>query len=105
MRKPGLREKLESLLKRAYLARDYAEIGTGWQQKLMARVREIGPLSAEARFLPLFEQFVWRLVPAACLLVLVLIALLATSHTPSGDPLQLLLNDMEESVFTQLLGA
>jgi hypothetical protein len=107
MTRHGQVERLISLLKGAYLARDRAEIGTAWSERLMARVREIGPLTVEARFLPLFEQFVWRLAPAVCVLAIVLAVLLMAVRLTNGpgDPFQPIVSDMEDSVLTQLFGA
>ncbi len=82
------------------------EVGTRWQKSLMARIREIGPLQPEAQFLPSFEQFVWRLVPAISLLALVLIAVFIEIEVTSWeDPIQLFVNGAEESMLVQLFGA
>ncbi|MGD0228763.1 MAG: hypothetical protein ABSC19_00195 [Syntrophorhabdales bacterium] len=106
MTTPGQNDRFESLLRHAYRARESAEVAAGWQERLMARIRKIGPLGSETPFLPLFEQFVWRLVPVASVLALVLIAIFITSEITSwADPLQRLIPDMEESMLVQLLGA
>jgi hypothetical protein len=106
MTTPGQREKLKELLRQAYRAREHREVGTGWQKSLMARVREIGPFQPEARFLPTFERFVWRLAPVMCLLALVLIAAFVGFEFASWeDPIHLLVNGAEESMLSRLFGA
>ncbi len=106
MRTPGQREKLEGLLREAYRARGHMEVGGGWQRRLMARVREIGPLQPEAQFLPSFEQLVWRLAPVISLLAIVLIAVFIEIEIASWeDPIQLFVNSAEESMLAHLFGA
>ena len=105
MRTSGQREKGEELLRRAYRARERMEVGAGWQKSLMARVREIGPLQPEARSLPTFEQFVWRLAPVISLLALVLIAVfIEIGITSWEDPIQLFVSAAEESMLAHLFG-
>ena len=103
---PGSEEKFKELLRQAYRAREHAEVGTRWRMSLMARVREIGPLRPKAAFLPAFEQFVWRLAPVLCVLVLVLAAVFIGTEIASWeDPVQLFVSGAEESIVTQLFGA
>lgn len=106
MTTPGQREKLREVLGRAYRARERREVGTGWQKSLMARIREIGPFQPEARFLPTFEQFVWRLAPVVCVLAIVLVAAFVGIESASWeDPIQSFVNGAEESMLSRLLGA
>ena len=106
MKTPGQGGKLDGLLRQAFQAREYIEVGGGWQKNLMTRIREIGPLQPETQFLPSFEQFVWRLAPAISLLALVLIAVFIQIEIASWeDPIQLFVSGAEESMLAQLFGA
>jgi lipopolysaccharide export LptBFGC system permease protein LptF len=101
----GLNEKIEKLLRQAYMARENMEVDARWERELMERVRKIGPLRPEAPFLPAFEEFVWRLAPVFCMLVFVLFAVfIGTEIASHEDPIQLFLSGAEESMLAQLFG-
>jgi|WetSurMetagenome_2_1015567.scaffolds.fasta_scaffold1367999_2 hypothetical protein len=94
--------RLEEALKCAYQEKKSPEIGEKWRRKLMARVREIGPIYAKPLFLPSFEKFVWRLVPVTTPLALILIFFLIKLGLSSGhDPLQSFVNGIEEWTLSQ----
>ena len=77
---------LRALLQ-AYRGREAVEATDGWQAEVMRRVRNIGPLQPMPDRLMLFTQLVWRLAPAACLLVIVTGALLLKFDFASGSNL------------------
>lgn len=98
-------EKLTNILRQAYLGKERFEVGDQWQNSVMARIRQMGPLGSVPRFLPTFEQLVWRLAPAASLLTLGLAALsIATDFIVEYDLFQLILSAVEDSTLAHLFG-
>lgn len=69
-------EKLKRTLTAAYYEKEKAAVNELWQIRVMSRVRSLGPLNAKSNFLELFERFVWKLAPLACLLILALAIIL-----------------------------
>jgi hypothetical protein len=98
------REALLEILRQAHQEKQKVEIGNQWQQELMDRIREFGPIEMKSSFLVMFEHLVWRLVPATCVLILGLTLLLsAVNLIPGNDALQLLMNGAEEHTLVQFL--
>ena len=97
-------EALIEILRQAHREKQNLEIGDQWQQKVMDRIREFGPIETKPSFLVMFQQLVWRLVPATCVLILGLTLLLSSvSFLPGNDAFQLLMNGTEEVTFVQFL--
>jgi hypothetical protein len=98
-------ERLTNILRQAYLGKERVEVGDQWQNSVMIRIRQMGPLASAPSFLPTFERLVWRLAPAASLLTLALAALsIATDFIVEYDLFQLLLNAVEDSALAHLFG-
>ena len=99
MKTPGLeRERLEQALKQAYREKENMDVDERWKTRLMARVREIGPVRPPG-FLPSFQRVVWRLAPVTSPLVLIMILaafFLGFDAASSYDALQSLVNSVEE---------
>jgi hypothetical protein len=98
--------KIMELLKGEYvLGRSPApKISASWQDRVMVRIREERGLESP-RFLTLFGQFAWRLVPVTCSLTVVLAALAVRAYLAFDyDLVQVLVNHAEDLMFTQLLG-
>ncbi len=58
----------------AYYGREKAEIGDmWWQTRVMAYIRNLSPFYSEVGYFELFQQFLWRLAPVACILAVALI--------------------------------
>ncbi len=103
---PSGRDRLRESLSRAYHEKKPPEVGDRWRAALMARVREIGPITPIPMFLPSFERLVWRLVPVTALLSVILaIFLIKLGFTSGHDALQSFLNSMEEWAFIQFFSA
>ena len=97
-------EALREILRRAHQEKETVEIGDQWQQEVMGRIRNLGPIEAKPSFLLMFEQLVWRLAPVTCLLILGLTLLLSSvSFTPEYEAVQLLMNGTEELTLVQFL--
>ena len=69
-------KKLKKTLTAAYYAKEKAAVNEHWQIRVMSRVRSLSPLNAKTNYLELFERFVWKFAPVACLLTLVLAIIL-----------------------------
>lgn len=65
--------RIEKALRDTYRARETrAAIGvqeTRWEEGIMRRIRTIGPLTDSQDVFSIFETFVWRLAPAAMVLL------------------------------------
>ena len=98
-------EKLKGILKQAYQEKENLEVGDLWQDDLRDRLRGIGGIQPDPRFLTVFAQFVWQLAPVISLLILALTGVLLALDLTSGfDVFQLLMNGKEELTLSQMLG-
>lgn len=67
--------KMRKVLAEAYREKENVEVGELWQARVMGHIRSLGPLYPVTSYLQLFEGFVWRLAPVACVLILILAAI------------------------------
>lgn len=96
-------EALKKILREAYFEKEHAEVGEQWQVNAMRRIRNLGPVQSGPSFFMLFEQFVWRLTPATCLLIIVgAIIFLKLGFFPDYDVFTLFINNTEELSLAQL---
>ena len=96
---------IEEIFKKAYDDREAAPVGDRWTSDVMRRIRNLEPVSSGKSFFLGFEQFVWRLAPVACLLIIVLAAiLLNTGVVPDDSVFQVLMNGEEDLTISQLMG-
>jgi len=96
-------EALKKILREAYFEKEHAEVSEQWQLNVMRRIRNLGPIQSGPSFIMLFEQFVWRLTPVTCLLIIIgAIIFLKLGFFPDYDVLTLLINDTEELSLAQL---
>jgi hypothetical protein len=94
---------LKKILCQAYHKKENINVGDQWQLNVMRRIRNLGPVQSGPSFFMLFEQFVWRLTPATCLLIIVgVIIFLKLGFFPDYDVLTLFINDTEELSLAQL---
>jgi len=71
----GKLQKLESVFRKVYSDKDTIELREpvgAWHANVMRQIRLQEPMSANKEFLLRFEQFVWRLAPVACILIVFL---------------------------------
>lgn len=95
-------DKLREILRRVYRDKENVEVGDQWQEEAMRRIRDLGEIEERPSSLAMFEQFVWRLVPLTCLLIVALTVLLSTFDFTSGDDImQLLMNSTEDITLNQ----
>jgi len=98
-------EKLGDLMRNVYRTRESLDIGDGWQDALMARVRQMGGVEGKPRFLSAFEQLVWRLVPISLSMSAAIVFLLARLYTTAHyDGVQLFARYVEELALRRVLG-
>jgi hypothetical protein len=65
-------QKVIWALSSAYKGREAIEIGDAWEKRALVRIRDLGPLTSRRGLATLFEGYVWRLVPVAAAIFLVL---------------------------------
>lgn len=98
-------DELKEILRRAYRDKENVELGDQWQEEVMRRIRDLGEIEDRPSPLVMFEQFVWRLAPLTCLLIVGLTVLLSNFDFVSGDDvIQLLMNGTEEITLNQFFG-
>ena len=98
-------EALKKILRKAYYEKENVEVSEQWRPNVMHRIRSLGPLKSKPNYLMPFEQFLWRLTPATCFLVLILVTvLLKFDFTPEYEVFTSFINDMEELSLVQLFG-
>jgi hypothetical protein len=56
----------------AYQGGEKGAVGHDWEARVMARIRELGPLPYRHGFADLLEQYFWRLAAVAALMALML---------------------------------
>lgn len=97
-------ETLKKILRQAYHEKGKLELDDRWHLNVMGLVRKIGPLQVKPDPLVQFGQFVWRLSPVTCLLIIVSAAvLLKFDFTPDFNVLISFITDAEEVSLVQLL--
>lgn len=69
-------KKIRQVLSKAYFEKENREIPNRWQQNVMNRIRILehsnNKLDREISFSALFEQYLWKFAPIACVLALIL---------------------------------
>jgi len=65
-------KKVQQALSSVYNTGETTPIGDAWEKLVMTRVRGLGPLTSRHGFTDLFERYVWRIVPVAAAVFLVL---------------------------------
>jgi len=97
-------ETLKSMMLQAYHEKEKLDSDDRWHLNVMGLVRKIGPLPVKPDPLVQFGQFVWRLSPVTCLLIVMSAAvLLKFDFTPDYNVLIAFITDVEEVSLVQLL--
>jgi len=65
--------KFKKRLIKAWQHHPDKDIPAVWQQNMMRKVRRIGPLTKEAAPLLSFQELVWEMAPAFCILLAIII--------------------------------
>jgi hypothetical protein len=94
---------LKKILCQAYHEKENINVDDQWHLNVMRRIRGLGPIQSGPSFFMLFEQFVWRLTPVTCLLIIVgAIIFLRLGFFSDYDLFTLFINNAEELSLAQL---
>ncbi len=66
--------KFKKRLIKAWQQNPDRDIPPAWQQDMMRKIRGIGPLKQEILPLTSFQEMVWKMAPAFCILLAVIIS-------------------------------
>ncbi|RJQ57746.1 MAG: hypothetical protein C4530_11985 [Desulfobacteraceae bacterium] len=99
-------QKVLEQFRRAYRERENRRVGDRWHQDAMGGIRSLGSMQPRKTFLIGFEYLVWRMVPAFCLILIVLSALVyELGLYPDIGPLQILMNiENDEATLSYFAG-
>ena len=97
-------DRLIQVFRRVHSEKEKAAVKDGWQREVMRRIRNLDPLEHRVRFLEMFEDFIWRLSPAACVLLIALaVMLMLTDFTSDQEIFSLFLNNSDEISLGEIL--
>ena len=95
---------LKKIFQQAYYEKETVTVGNHWQHKVMRRIRNLEPAESGAAFFIRLEQFVWRLTPAVCLMIVILAMVLYHFEVfPEYGVIQALANGEEELTISQIV--
>lgn len=98
-------ESAKELLRQAYHENENSEVGHQWRLNVMRHIRNIGPIKTAPDYITFFEQFLWKLTPVACFIIIILaVLLLKFDFTPEYEVFASLINGTESVGLEQLLG-
>jgi len=98
------RSKLDKALKKTYCAKKEVLLDEGWQMRVMHDIRKTKPLNTP-NSVPVFTQFIWRLAPVACILILILaMGLAGLDFSPEYELAQVFFGDPIEFTTALILG-
>lgn len=64
--------KVREALALAYHEKVKVEVDDKWKVRVMGHIQSLGPLSPHISYFELYQRFVWRLAPVACVLLVAL---------------------------------
>lgn len=65
-------DKIKNALILIYQKKDEKKISDQWHRKVMEHIISMGSPCIDAGYFAVFQQFVWKLVPVTCILVMIL---------------------------------
>ena len=90
-------DRLIGVFRRVHSEKKAAVVDDRWQLEVMRRIRNLEPAEHRANSLAMFEEFIWRLSPVACVLLIALaIILVLTDFTSDNEIFSLFLNNSDE---------
>ena len=96
-------EYLEHALKAAYHDRGIPELSIRWRQQVMRTIRQIGSPHGMFKPITFAQQFVWRFVMVACVVMVMLLGYLwYAGRTPFYDVNELFLDESVQLTVVQL---
>jgi hypothetical protein len=97
--------KIIRTLSMTHRSNETKDIGRLWQAGVMAEIGRIGPLRAGTNFFMFSDNFMWRFVPTACLLIVVMSFILSNgAFDPEYEITKFFFNDPIEYAVSQLWG-
>lgn len=97
-------ERLKHLLRAAYREKERLEVGESWPELAMRRIRSLAANETPSAFVQAFGNLVWRLAPAAGLIIIMLsVVLIKTETSSTYDLYQLLTYEFESSSLSELI--
>ena len=97
-------DRLIEVFRRVHSEKEEAAVNDRWQQEVMRQIRNLKPVEHPLTFLEMFEEFVWRLSPIACVLLIALaIILMLTEFTSDNEIFSLFINNSNEITIGEVL--
>ena len=97
-------DRLIEVFRRVHSEKEEAAVNDRWQFEVMRRIRNLEPAEHRANFLVMFEEFIWRMSPVACVLLIALaIILMLTDFTSDNEIFSLFLNNSDEISLGEIL--
>lgn len=98
-------EKILKVLTAAYRAKQPRELDEAWQAGVMNHIKKLEPLKTDTSVAVFSNKFMWRFVPASCVLILLLsFVLMIGVFEPEYELTKIFLNDPVGYTVTQLWG-
>ena len=96
---------LKKIFRQAYYEKEKIPVNDHWQHGVMRRIRNLKRVEPGVAFYLRFEQVLWKLTPAVCLMILCLaVVLYHFEIVPDYSVFQALGNGEEELSISQLAG-
>ena len=97
-------DRLIEVFRRVHSEKAKLAVNDGWQREVMRRIRNLSPAEYRVDFLSLFEEFIWRLSPVACVLLIALaIILMLTDFSSDNEIFSFFLNNFGEITLGDIL--
>ena len=97
-------DRLMEVFRSVHLEKKKAAVHDRWQLEVMRRIRNLDPVGYRTPFLTVFEEFIWRLAPAACVLIITLaVMLMLTDFTAENEIFSLFINNSDEISLGEIL--
>ncbi len=97
-------DRLIEVFRGVHSEKKEAAVNDRWQLEVMRRIRNLEPAEHRVNFLTMFEEFIWRLSPVACVLLIALaIILMLTDFTSDNEIFSLFLNNSDEISIGEIL--
>jgi hypothetical protein len=98
-------DKIVTVLSRSYRAREPMDIGESWQDEVMHHIRKLEPLHTGKAVIAFSDYFMWRFVPAACILIVIMTFVLSKgAFNPEYEMTKFFFSDPIQYTATQLWG-
>ena len=98
-------DKIVKVLSGVYHAKEPIDIDESWQFEVMTHIRRLGPLHTDRAVIAFSDYFMWRFVPAVCVLIAIVTFVLSQGIvTPEYEMTRFFFDDPIQYTVTQLWG-